>query len=248
MRVLVTGAAGGIGRAVVAELAGSGAAVAACDLPGALDAAAPAPASARAAFDIRDEAAVRAGVAEAAEALGGLDAVVANAGVVDTIHRSDRFPADAWRGDLDANLTGAFLVAQSAWPALKASAAEGRAPAIVVVSSVAADQGLPGQVAYAAAKAGVVGMARTLAAEWGPRGVRVNVVMPGVITTPKVRALPETMRDGLAASVPLRRLGAPEEVASVIAFLASDDAAFVNGVVLPVDGGLTASNGQPRLG
>jgi NAD(P)-dependent dehydrogenase (short-subunit alcohol dehydrogenase family) len=248
VKALVTGAAGGIGRAVVAHLAGTGAAVAACDLPGALASAAPAEATAQAGFDVRDPVAVQRGVAEAREALGGLDAVVANAGVVDTIHRADRFPDEAWQGDLDANLSGAFRVAQAAWPALKQAAQDGGAPALVFVSSVAAEQGLPGQVAYAAAKAGIVGMARTLAAEWGPRGVRVNVVMPGVITTPKVRALPEAMRSGLAGSVPLRRLGAPEEVAAVIAFLLGPSAAYVHGQTIRVDGGAGLTSGALATG
>ncbi|MEA2399492.1 MAG: 3-oxoacyl-[acyl-carrier protein] reductase, partial [Thermoleophilaceae bacterium] len=104
-RVLVTGAAGGIGRAIVEALAAEGCAVAACDLPGAPlgDVAG---ASATAAFDVRDRAAAEAGVAEAIEALGGCDAVVANAGIVDTIHRAERFPEEAWRGDVETNLSG----------------------------------------------------------------------------------------------------------------------------------------------
>lgn len=239
MRALVTGAAGGLGRAIVAELAESaGARVAACDLPGALDGAPPAGASAAAAFDVRDPAAVREGVESAVAALGGLDALVANAGVVDTLHRADRFPVEAWRGDLDANLSGQFLVAQAAWPALRAAAKEGEAPAVVLVSSASAETGLPGQVAYTAAKAGVVGMARTLAAEWGPRGVRVNVVMPGLIGTPKVRALPAAALGALMTQVPLGRVGEPAEVAATISFLLSRAAGYVHGQVLRVDGGL----------
>lgn len=238
MRALVTGACGGIGRTIVAELADTGASVGACDLQVALEHGAPAGAAAGAAFDLHDTEAIRTGVAAIGQALGGLDVLVANAGVVDTIHRADRFPADEWRSDVEANLTGQFVLAQAAWPLLRQSAKDGRDPAVVFVSSASAETGLPGQVAYTAAKAGVVGMARTLAAEWGPLGVRVNVVMPGVIGTPKVNALPEPMRAGIAASLPLRRIGEPEEIARTIAFLAGPAATYVHGQVLRVDGGL----------
>jgi NAD(P)-dependent dehydrogenase (short-subunit alcohol dehydrogenase family) len=237
VRALVTGAAGGIGRAVVAELAATGAQVGACDLEIALARDTPEGAAATAAFDVRDEAGVRAGVEAIVEQLGGLDAVVANAGVVDTIHRADRFPSDAWRADIDANLTGQFLLAQAAWPALLASAKHGGGPSLVFVSSASAETGLPGQVAYTAAKAGITGMARTLAAEWGPHGVRVNVVMPGLIATPKVRALPEALRDAMARQIPLGRVGEPVEVAGTIAFLLSRAAGYVHGQVLRIDGG-----------
>ena len=107
----------------------------------------------------------------------------------------------------------------------------------MLVSSVAADAGLPGQAAYAAAKAGVAGLARTLAAEWGPFGVRVNAVMPGAIATPKVRALPEPMRAAFAAATALGRIGQPAEAAEAIAFLLSDAASYIHGQVLRVDGG-----------
>ena len=188
-RVIVTGAAGGIGRAIIAALAAADCRVAACDADGAgADAVAGATTSAE--FDVRDRAAVRQGVAGAVTALGGCDAVVANAGVVDTIHRAERFSEDDWRLDLETNLYGAFNVVQATFEEL-ASAGDGR---VVLISSVGAELGIPGQVAYGASKAGLVGMARTLAAEWAPRGVRCNVVMPGMIATPKVRGSPASFR------------------------------------------------------
>ena len=159
-RVIVTGARGGIGRATVELLEGAGCDVAGCDVED---------------FDVRDRDAVDAGVARLVEKLGGCDSVVANAGVVDTIHRAERFPEEDWQKDLETNLTGQFHVVRAAFEPLRESG-DGR---VVVISSASAETGLPGQVAYTAAKAGLVGMARTLAAEWGRHGIRCNVVMPG---------------------------------------------------------------------
>ncbi len=218
MRALVTGAEGGIGRAIVAELEQAGWAVAGCDIGD---------------FDVRDRDAVDAGVAKLIEGLGGCDAVVANAGVVDTIHRAERFPHEEWEKDIETNLTGPFNVIRAAFDAL-AESGDGR---IVVISSASAETGLPGQVAYTAAKAGLVGMAKTLAAEWGSRGIRVNVVMPGVIATPKVKALPDPVKHGIAASLPLGRIGEPSEVAGTVAFLLSPAGAYITGNVIRVDGG-----------
>ena len=217
-RAIVTGAGGGLGSAIVARLERAGWDVAGCDVDD---------------FDVRDRVAVDAGVARAVERLGGLDGVVANAGVVDTIHRAERFPEDAWRKDIDTNLTGAFNVVRAAFEALAAS----DHASVVIVSSASAETGLPGQVAYTAAKAGLVGMTRTLAAEWGAHGIRCNVVMPGVIATPKVQALPEAMRAGMAASVPAGRIGEPEEIAGTVEFLLSPPAAYITGAVIRVDGG-----------
>jgi NAD(P)-dependent dehydrogenase (short-subunit alcohol dehydrogenase family) len=241
-RVLVTGAAGGIGRAIVAALAERDCRVAACDVPGmdfdGLGAAT------TAAFDVRDPEAVRAGVAGAIADLGGCDAVVANAGIVDTVHRAERFPDEAWRQDLDTNLSGAFCVLQAAFQALCESG-DGRA---VLISSVAAETGLPGQAAYGASKAGLVGLARTLAGEWASRGVRCNVVMPGMIATPKVLGMPDELRDGLERAIPLRRFGATEELAGTVAFLLSPAAAYITGATIRVDGGFGLAGGAMVAG
>jgi 3-oxoacyl-[acyl-carrier protein] reductase len=235
-RVIVTGAAGGLGTAIVEALAAARCQVAACDAPGA-PVAGVAGAAATATFDVRDQSAVRTGVAEAIDALGGADAVVANAGIVDTIHRAERFSDEEWRKDMETNLYGAFYVAQAAFDAL-AESGDGR---IVLVSSVGAEAGIPGQVAYGASKAGVVGLARTLAAEWAPRGIRCNVVMPGFIATPKVMAMPEAVKAAVTANIPLARFGATDELAGVVRFLLSPAAAYITGAVVRVDGGFGLS-------
>jgi NAD(P)-dependent dehydrogenase (short-subunit alcohol dehydrogenase family) len=217
-RVIVTGARGGIGRATVELLDSMGCSVAGCDVED---------------FDVRDRAAVDAGVVSLVEQLGGCDAVVANAGVVDTIHRAERFPEADWEKDLETNLTGQFNVVRALFEPLRESG-DGR---VVLVSSASVETGLPGQVAYTAAKAGLVGMARTLAAEWGHAGILCNVVMPGLIATPKVLALPESVRVALSAALPLGRIGEPAELAATVAFLLSPAAAYITGTVIRVDGG-----------
>ncbi|HEX8754302.1 MAG TPA: SDR family NAD(P)-dependent oxidoreductase [Solirubrobacterales bacterium] len=239
---LVTGAAGGIGRAIALALAGDGWAVAACDRDEGVEATAEAirergGAALGLVWDVRDAEAAREAHRRAAAELGSVDAVVANAAVVDRIAPAERIGEEDWRGELEVNLTGAFLSLRPAIAAMR----ERRRGRLVVISSTAATDGLAGQAAYGAAKAGLLGLVRTLALELAPTGVTVNAVLPGMVETEKVAAMPAEIRERALARVPAGRFATPEEVAAVVAFLCSDAAAYVTGAWLPVDGGIGLS-------
>jgi 3-oxoacyl-[acyl-carrier protein] reductase len=183
--------------------------------------------------DVRRPDEVAAAFAAVEEALGPVEVLVANAGVTkDTLLL--RMGEEAWEEVIDTNLSGVYRVVRRALgPMVRAH--RGR---IVLVSSVVAFLGSPGQVNYGAAKAGLVGLARSLAREVGSRGITVNVVAPGVVDTDMIASLGQQRVDQLQAMVPLGRRASPAEVAGAVAFLASADAAYITGAVLPVDGGL----------
>lgn len=223
---LVTGAAGGIGSAIVRALADGGYRVGLCDSNRDVeDIGAP-----FRVFDIADRQACEQAIAELEQELGApFDTLVAAAAMVDNIAPAAEFPPDAWERELAVNLSGAFWCAR----VLSRGMADRGFGRIVMISSGAASYGQPGQVAYAASKAGLTGMVCTLAAELAPNGVTCNAVVPGMIATPRVLSWTNP-----AEGIPAGRLGDPVEVAALVRFLCSDDAAYVTGACIPIDGGL----------
>jgi len=169
--------------------------------------------------------------------LGKVQVVVSNAGITrDTLLA--RMSDKDWHDVLDANLTGAFHVARRAiGPMMKA-----RWGRFVFVSSVGAFLGSPGQTNYAATKAGLVGFARSIAREYGSRGITANVVAPGPIETEMIATLGDDWRERMVGQIPVGRVGTSEEVAAAVRFLASDEAAFITGAIVPVDGGMAMGN------
>jgi 3-oxoacyl-[acyl-carrier protein] reductase len=235
---LVTGASRGIGRATAALLARSGCDVAityASDADGAAETLARVEAAGARGIalpaDVRDAASVDAAFKQIEDELGVPLVLVNNAGV-----RHDnlalRLSDDDWSDTLQTNLTGAFNCSRAALRGM----VRARFGRIVMVSSVAGLHGNPGQAAYGASKAGMVGLARTLAKEYARKNVTVNVVAPGPVAT----AMTEGLVEKIAEAVPLGRPGTVDEIAAAIDFFASDAAAYITGAVLPVDGGMTA--------
>lgn len=189
------------------------------------------------ACDVSDGSAVDAAVAAVEEELGPVEILVANAGITKDglmVRMSD----DDFASVIDTNLTGTFRFAR----AVTKKMMRARFGRIVFMSSVGAYMGAAGQANYAASKAGLIGLARSMARELAPRNITVNVVTPGPIETDMLAAVDESRRADMASVVPLGRLGAPDEVAAAVRFLTSDAAGYITGAVLPVDGGIAMGN------
>jgi 3-oxoacyl-[acyl-carrier protein] reductase len=232
---LVTGGSRGIGAAISRELARAGAKVAVNCRSGtdAADHVATEIGGIAVEADVSNPQEAQALIERVEEELGDIDALVNNAGVTrDTLIA--RMSDDDWETVIDTNLRGTFNTAR----AVSRKMLRRRAGSMVNLSSVVGIHGNPGQANYAASKAGIIGLTKALARELGSRGVRVNAIAPGYITTELTDVLNDEQRGLILGNTPLGRLGEPEDVARAVRFLCSDDAAFITGEVLLVDGGL----------
>ncbi len=227
---IVTGAAQGIGAATTKRFADEGALVIACDrrsqaIPGAAEVFE---------LDVTDRSQVDAMVAAVLKKYGRIDVLVNNAGITKDA-RLVKMTLEQFDAVIDVNLRGVFHCSQAVAHTMVAQGSG----VILNASSVVGIYGNFGQTNYAATKFGVIGFTKTWSRELGPKGVRVNAVAPGFVDTPILSTIPEKVLQQMREQVPLGRLGKPEEIASVYAFLASDDASYVNGAVLEVSGGMT---------
>lgn len=243
--VLISGAARGIGRASALVLAREGADVGVADILPEVEETARAVAAlgrraAWAVFDISNPAEVARGVGRIRRELGDIDVLVNNAGIVANIARLEKMTHEAWQREISVNLSGAFnMIKEVIGPMARKK--WGR---IINISSGAATGGLHKQIGYAASKAGLLGLTKTVTLEHARDGITCNAILPGLIGTELVQGMPEEIRDRAVASIPARRIGRTEEVGDLIAFLASDRAAYINGAEIRIDGGMGLNVGS----
>ena len=182
-------------------------------------------------WDVADYEASKAGIAQVEADLGPVEVVVANAGITRDAPFHKMSP-EQWQQVIDTNLTGVFNTVHPVWPGMR----ERKFGRVIVISSVNGQKGQFAQVNYAATKAGDIGIVRSLAQEGARAGITANAVCPGYIATEMVMAVPEKVRESIIAQIPAGRLGEPEEIARCVAFLASDDAQFINGSTISANG------------
>jgi 3-oxoacyl-[acyl-carrier protein] reductase len=237
---IITGAAQGIGLATALKFAEEGASVVVCDMkPEGVDAAV-AMVRARGAqalgftLNVTDREALDVMVAAVRERFHSVDVLVNNAGITRDA-RLQKMTLEQFDTVIDVNLRGVFHASQAVLPAM----VEQQSGVILNASSVVGIYGNFGQTNYAASKFGVIGFTKTWSRELGPKGIRVNAVAPGFIETPILASIPDKVMQQMREQVPLHRLGRPEEIANVYAFLASDEASYINGAVIEVSGGMT---------
>ncbi|WP_428926480.1 acetoacetyl-CoA reductase [Marinibacterium sp. SX1] len=231
---LVTGGSRGIGAAISKALKDAGYTVAA-SYAGNDDAAASFTAETGIKtykWDVGNYEASKAGIAQVEADLGPIDVVVANAGITRDAPFHKMTP-EQWQQVIDTNLTGVFNTVHPVWPGMR-ERGFGR---VIVISSINGQKGQFGQVNYAATKAGDLGIVKSLAQEGAAKGITANAICPGYIATEMVMAVPEKVREKIIGQIPAGRLGEPEEIARCVAFLASDDAGFINGSTITANGG-----------
>lgn len=235
---VVTGAASGIGAAIAEGFAAKGARVAALDmnLEAAQARAAGLPGARAFACDVTDPASIARAVAEVRAEMAGIDILVNSAGIVD-LAPAEEISDHAWTRTIEVNLTGSFLMAREVGRAMIAAGRGGR---IINLASQAGSVAIDGHVAYCASKFGIIGVTKTLALEWGRHGITVNSISPTVVLTDLGRkAWDGPKGEAMKAQIPAGRFAEPHEIAAAAVFLASDEAAMINGADLLVDGGYT---------
>jgi NAD(P)-dependent dehydrogenase (short-subunit alcohol dehydrogenase family) len=235
---LVSGAAGGIGRAIVQRLAGEGARVALLDRDAAVDEVAAGLAAQGASVaavraDVSSSAEVQRAVETIGHQLGPIDCLVNNAGLTSVVAPLVKMTDEQWASELGVNLSGPFHLIRAVLPSM----VQRRWGRIVNISSMAARAGLYRQAGYAASKAGLLGLTRNVALEHAADGISCNAVLPGLIETPAVARLPPPVMDHAMSLTPARRTGRTDEVAALVAFLCSDEAGYLNGAEIDIDGG-----------
>ncbi|MFT4097751.1 MAG: SDR family NAD(P)-dependent oxidoreductase [Rhodoblastus sp.] len=235
---LVSGAARGIGRAIALRLARDGADVALIDVNPAFEETANlVRETGRKAFavqaDISNPKQTREAASRIAAELGPITILVNNAGIVNNIATVEKMTDDAWEKEIGVNLTGAFNLVR----ACVGGMAERGFGRIVNISSVAARGGLARQVGYSATKAGLLGLTHTVALEYARKAITCNAVLPGMVETENVKAMPPEIRDAAMAATPVRRFGEPEEIAALVAFLCGPEAGYITGAEIDISGG-----------